>query len=94
MKMSKEKTVKHRSGKALRVEPSSHDIFDIYPEIGEKFKKFEWMQFIITLNGYHPQVAMAFAQSFNGFQAQVGGLTMYILEGTIVEAFKLDIAGD
>lgn len=37
---------------------------------------------------------MAFAQSFDGFQAQVEGMTMYISEGTIAETFKLDIVGD
>ena len=92
--MGKGKTAKHCSGRALRVEPSHHDVFDIYPEIGEKFRKVGWIPFIKALNGYHPQVAMAFAQTFDGFQVQVGGLTMYISEGTITETFKLDIIGD
>jgi len=52
------------------------------------------MQFIKTLNGFHPQIAMAFTQTFNGYQAQVGGLTLYVLEGFIPEAFKLDILGE
>jgi len=67
--MGKEKTAKHHSGKALKVDPSSHDIFDLYLEIGENFRKAGWMPFIRTFNGYHPQVAMAFAKSFDGFQA-------------------------
>lgn len=66
--MEKGNTVKHIGGRALRVDPSSHNVFDIYPEIGSRFENVGWMQFIKTFNGFHPQVAMAFAQTFNGYQ--------------------------
>jgi len=52
--MGKGKTAKHRTGRILRVEPSFHDVFEIYLEIGEKFRKAGWMPFILALNGYHP----------------------------------------
>jgi len=37
---------------------------------------------------------MEFTQTFDGFHTQVGGMTIYISEGTIAETFKLDIIGD
>jgi len=40
------------------------------------------------------QLAMDFAESFNGYQVQVGGITLFISESSIVEVFKMDIEGE
>jgi len=92
--MVKKSTKSHKGGRALRVEPSFHEVFEVIPDIGKKFTEAGWLGFIQKLKGSHPQIAMAFAHSFNGYEAQVGGLTLFVSESSIAEAFSLELSGE
>jgi len=67
-------TKTHKSGKPLRVEPYYNEVFEAFPEVGKIFADAKWLNLCRRLKGFHAQVAMAFADIFNGYQAQVGGL--------------------
>jgi len=46
------------------------------------------------LKGFHAQAAMDFAESFNGYQAHVGGLMLLVSKSSIAMVFKLEIKGE
>ena len=84
----------NKSGHLLRVEPSTGDLFEIFPEIAEVFSNANWLTFCLTLKGYHPQIAAVFVQTFNGYEAQVAELTVRVSEDIISSIFKLPLDGE
>jgi hypothetical protein len=83
-----------RSGHLVHVEPNEIEILEALPEIGEKFTQEEWYGFCNTFQGHHTGVSMDFAESFDGFQAQVGNLTIQVSEHSISSSFSFPIDGE
>jgi hypothetical protein len=77
-----------------RTEPQGIDLFEAIPEIKDIFIKAEWYDFMFTLEGHHIGLAMLFAQTFNGFQTQLGDTWIHITEHFIGEACALPLCGE
>lgn len=84
----------NKGGHLLRAEPSTGELFEIFPEIAKTFSNTGWLKFCMALKGYHPQIAAAFIQTFNGFEAQVAELTIRVLEDIISCVFDLPLDGE
>lgn len=84
----------NKGGRLLRVEPSTGDLFDIFLEVAEMFSNADWLIVCITLKGYHPQIAAAFIQTFDGFEARVAEITIRFSEDIIASIFHLPLDGE
>jgi len=84
----------NKSGHLLRVEPSTADLFEIFPQVAETFSNADWLNFCMSLKGYHPEIATAFIQTFNGFEARVAELTIRVSEDIIACVFDLPLDGE
>jgi len=84
----------NKSGHLLRVEPSTGDLFEIFPQVAETFSKADWLNFCMSLKGYHPEIVTAFIQTFDGHEARVAELTVRISEDIIACAFDLPLDGE
>ena len=82
-----------RSGKMLRREPNSPVDFMISPECMETFKKAGWLGYLQCLRGYHSEIALAFARSFDGHEATIGIVTLFVSEVSIEELGRLQMGG-
>jgi hypothetical protein len=52
------------------------------------------VDFICAFNGHHTKIALIFAQNFDGFQTQIGDITIHITKHFIVGACALPISGE
>jgi len=84
---------KKMGGKLQRKEPNSVVEFVAFPETEEKFKTAGWLGFLHCLKGYHTEVAMAFAKSFDGYEAKIGELTLFVSEYSIAELAGMELGG-
>lgn len=84
----------HKSGHLLRVEPSTGDLFEIFPHVAETFERAGWLNFYMCLKGYHPEIVTAFIQTFDGYEACIAKLTVRISEDIIACAFDIQIEGE
>lgn len=82
-----------RSGKLLRREPNSPVDFMMSPECMETFKKAGWLGYLQCLRGYHSEIALAFARSFDGHEATIGIVTLFVSEVSIAELGRLQLGG-
>jgi len=82
-----------RSGKMLRREPNSPVEFMMTSECMETFEKAGWLGYLQCLRGYHSEVALAFARSFDGHEATIGTVTLFVSEVSIAELGKLQLGG-
>jgi len=87
------KARKKTGGKLQRKEPNSVIEFVAFPETEEKFKRAGWLGFLQCLKGYHTEVAMAFAKSFDGYEAKIGELTLFVSEYSIAELAEMELGG-
>ena len=58
------------------------------------FSNADWLTFCITLKGYHPQIATAFIQTFDGFEDRVAELTIRVSKDIIASVFHLPLDGE
>ena len=77
----------------LRREPNAPVEFVMNSECVEAFKRAGWLDFLRCLKGYHTKIALAFAQSFDGYEATVGVLKMFFSEVSIAGVGKLQLGG-
>jgi len=84
----------HKSGHLLRMEPSTEDLFEVFPQVAETFDRAGWLNFCLCLKGYHPEIVTAFIQTFDGYEAQIAELTVRISEDIIACAFDIQIEGE
>jgi len=92
--MVRSSTKTHKGGRALRLEPSYHEVYEALPEIGKIFADAGWLEFCRKLKMFHALIAMAFTESFNGYRDRFGGLTMLVSESSIDEVFKIENEGE
>jgi len=67
-----------KGGPLQRIEPSTIDIFEAYPDIAQGFKYVGWYHLCTSLKGYHKQVDLDFAKTFDGHEANIGELVLYV----------------
>jgi len=91
---SHHKRKSNKGGLPLRIEPSTGDLFEIFPDLEELFSNAGWLKFCLALRGYHPQIAAAFISSFNGFEATVAELTVRVTEDVLSYVFDLPLVGE
>ena len=84
---------KKMGGKLQRKEPNSVADWVSFPGTEEKFKTAGWLGFLHCLKGYHTEVAMAFAKSFDGYEAKIGELTLFVSEYSIAELAGMELGG-
>lgn len=77
----------------LRREPNNPVEFMMSPECVETFKKVGWLGFLQCLRGYHTEIALAFARSFDGHEATIGVVTLFVSEVSIAELGRLQLGG-
>ena len=82
-----------RSGKMVRREPNAPVEFIMNSDCMEVFKRAEWLNYLKFLRGYHTEVALAFAKTFNGHEATIGVLKLYISEVLIASLAELPLGG-
>lgn len=75
----------------LRREPNSPVDFMMSPECMETFKKARWLGYLQCLRGYHSEITLAFARSFDGHEATIGIVTLFVLEVSIAELGRLQL---
>jgi len=80
-----------RSGKMLRREPNGPVEFVISPECVKTFEKAGWLGYLQCLRGYHTEVALAFARSFDGHEATIGVINLFVSEVSIAELGRLPL---
>lgn len=62
-------------------------------ECMETFEKAGWLGYLQCLRGYHSEVALAFSRSFDGHEATIGTVTLFVSEVSIAELGKLQLGG-
>ena len=82
-----------RSGKMLRREPNGPVEFVISLECVKTFEKAGWLGYLQCLRGYHTEVALAFASSFDGHEATIGVINLFVSEVSIAELGRLPLGG-
>ena len=90
----KEKKVQvKKSGKLQRKEPNDLLEFLAFPECEQMFQETGWLGFLQCLKGYHTEVALAFARSFDGYEEKIGKMILYVLEYSIAELVGMELGG-
>jgi len=69
-------------------------LFETIPEIRDIFIRGEWYDFIFDFNGHHTEIALIFAQNFDGYQTQVGDVIIHVMKHFIDIACSLPIGGE
>ena len=59
------------------------------PECREVMSRFGWLEFLRKFSGFNMAVSKAFAESFNGFNAQVGDIELRLTEEFISQSIGL-----
>jgi hypothetical protein len=80
--------------KLQRAEPAWFELFESIPDIRDIFIRGEWYDFIYAFNGHHTDIALIFAQNFDGFQTQIEDITIRITDHFIEGACSLPIIGE
>jgi len=83
-----------KSEQITRLEPEGVELLEAYPEISQKFRNARWFNFCSTLQGYHEQVSMMFAQNFDGFETAVGKVLIRVTKHSIGTACRLSVYGE
>lgn len=83
-----------KSGQITRLEPEGVELLEAYPQISQKFRDAGWFNFCLTLQGYHEQVSMMFAQNFDGFETVVGKVLIHVTEHSIGTTCRLSMYGE
>jgi hypothetical protein len=65
--------------KITRLEPEGVELLEAYPKNLQKFRDAGWFNLCTTLQGYHEQVSMMFAQNFDGFATVVGKFLIHVI---------------
>jgi len=91
---SHHKRKSNKSGHLLRMEPSTADLFEVFPQVAEVFDRAGWLNFCLCLKGYHPEIVSEFVKTFDGYEAQVAELTVRISEDIIACVFDIQIEGE
>ena len=73
----------------LRREPNGSVEFVMSSECVETFKKAGWLGYLKCLKGYHTEVSLEFATSFDGHEATIGVVTLFVSEVSIAELGRL-----
>jgi hypothetical protein len=79
--------------KLIRENPTGIELLEAIPKIRDIFMWGEWFNFICAFNGHHKKI-MIFAQKFDGFQTQIGDITIHITKHFFVGACALPISGE
>ena len=74
---------------AVRLEPKRLVIGNEKSEGYQILQRASWIPFLHKFSGYNMQVTKQFAESFDGKKAQVGNLTLSIIEVLLREAKTL-----
>ena len=82
---------------AARHEPNSLSFIESSVEFEETkplFKKAGWILFLEKFNGYDTEIALQFANTFDGRQAVIKGMQLVVTEELISRALELPSTGE
>ncbi len=77
----------------LCMEPNIPVEFIMNPECVKVFKKAGWLDYLKCLRGYHTEITLAFSRSFDGHEATIGVVTLFVSKVSIAELGRIQLGG-